>query len=183
MTAGRIGRGPLNVEDRQGNQMRREGKAPQAMQIGEFAEKAGLSVRAVRYYEELGLLEPEGHSQGGFRLYGVENAKRIQVINFLKELGLSLEEIRDILLARRRYGGGQETVGFIQQALRQKLGLVEDKLAVLQRMKHELESTLRILSDCECCDREVLLEGTSCAGCPNLTPPDAVPGTFEVFLK
>lgn len=163
--------------------MQRESRATQAMQIGEFAEKAGLSVRAVRYYEELGLLEPEGHSQGGFRLYGEDNAKRIQVINFLKELGLSLEEIRDILLARRRYGGGQETVGFIQQSLRNKLDLVESKLEALRRMKHELESTLKILSECECCDREVLLEGASCSGCPSLTPADAVPGTFEVFLK
>lgn len=158
-------------------------KTPQSMQIGEFAEKAGLSVRAVRYYEELGLLEPEGHSPGGFRLYGGDSARRIQVINFLKELGLSLEEIRDILLARRRYGGGHETVGFIQQSLRQKLGLVERKLEALNRMKDELESTLRILGECECCEREVLLEGASCAGCRNLEPPEAVPGTFEVFLK
>jgi DNA-binding transcriptional MerR regulator len=153
------------------------------MQIGRFASIAGVSARTVRYYEELGLLKPEGHSSGGFRLYGIENVKRIEVINFLRELGLPLEEIRRILLAKAGGAGRRAAVPFLQMVLQEKLNFVDRKLEALGRMKRELEGTLKILSQCEACGHEVVLDAISCSGCSNLTPRDDVPGTFEVILQ
>jgi DNA-binding transcriptional MerR regulator len=70
-----------------------------AMHIGEVAERCGLSLRTVRYYEEQGLLAPDGRSQGGFRLYSEEQLDRLFVIKQMKPLGFSVAEMRDLLHA------------------------------------------------------------------------------------
>ncbi len=152
------------------------------MQIGAFAKQAGVSVRAIRYYEELGLIHPEKRSPGGFRLYGPENHKRLAVINFLKEMGLSLGEIREILLAKKASGGDKSTVTFLQRVFSEKLQLVESRIAGLNAMKTELVNALRILRSCENCGREVLLDALSCGDCESLLPKETVPETFRVIL-
>jgi len=163
--------------------MSRVAKENEVMQIGDFARRAGLSVRAVRYYEELGLIRPESHSIGGFRLYGVSNLKRIRVINFLKDLGLSLTEIRRILLAKKPSGGDRGTVQLLIGIFQDKLDLLDEKVSALVRMKSELAGALRILRDCESCGHTVLLDAIACGECSSLNPRDAVPDTFEVILQ
>ncbi len=152
-------------------------------QIGDLARRAGVSVRAVRYYEELGLIRPEAHSAGGFRLYGAESLKRLQVINFLKEIGLSLDEIRQILLAKKTTGNDREAVQFLVRVLGEKLAAVDAKMLALGAMKSELSRALEILRSCECCSNEVLLDAIRCGDCASLRPREAVPDTFEVILQ
>lgn len=65
--------------------------------IGTLAERVGLSLRTVRYYEEIGLFEPAARSQGGFRLYGPEQETRLHVLKAMKPLGFSLDEMRDFV--------------------------------------------------------------------------------------
>jgi DNA-binding transcriptional MerR regulator len=67
------------------------------MQIGEVAERTGLSVRTIRFYEESGLVSPSGRSQGGFRLYTDGDVARLQRIRRLKPLDFSLGEMREVL--------------------------------------------------------------------------------------
>ncbi|MFT7837691.1 MerR family transcriptional regulator [Saccharothrix sp. BKS2] len=67
------------------------------MQIGEVAERTGLSLRTIRYYEEVGLVVPNARSQGGFRLYTEPDVDRLQVIKRMKPLGFQLEEVRELL--------------------------------------------------------------------------------------
>ena len=67
------------------------------MQIGEVAERIGLSLRTIRYYEEVGLAVPSARSQGGFRLYAEADVDRLRVIMQMKPLGFSLEEMRELL--------------------------------------------------------------------------------------
>jgi DNA-binding transcriptional MerR regulator len=67
------------------------------MQIGEVAERIGLSLRTIRYYEEVGLITPSARSQGGFRLYTERDASRLQLVKDMKPLGFSLDEMRDLL--------------------------------------------------------------------------------------
>jgi DNA-binding transcriptional MerR regulator len=69
------------------------------MHIGEVAERCGLSLRTVRYYEEQGLITPGGRSEGGFRLYTEEQVQRLLVIMQMKPLGFSVAEMRDLLHA------------------------------------------------------------------------------------
>lgn len=73
------------------------------LQIGQVAEAVGLSLRTVRYYEELGLLEAVARSEGGFRLYGDEQVEQLRLIKRMKPLGLSLDEMRGLLQARKSF--------------------------------------------------------------------------------
>lgn len=67
------------------------------MQIGEVAERTGLSLRTVRYYEEVGLAAPSTRTQGGFRLYTEQDVQRLLVIKRMKPLDFSLGEMRELL--------------------------------------------------------------------------------------
>jgi len=67
------------------------------MQIGEVAERTGLSLRTIRHYEEVDLVTPSARSKGGFRLYTENDVERLMVVRRMKPLGFSLEEMRDLL--------------------------------------------------------------------------------------
>jgi DNA-binding transcriptional MerR regulator len=70
------------------------------LQIGDVAERVGLSLRTLRYYEEVGLLTPDSRTQGGFRLYASEQVDRIALIKQMKPLGFTVQEMRELLDAR-----------------------------------------------------------------------------------
>ena len=78
------------------------------MQIGEVAERIGLSLRTIRYYEEVGLVTPSARTQGGFRLYTEHDAVRLQLVKDMKPLGFSLDEMRDLLGVLDRLDGIDE---------------------------------------------------------------------------
>jgi DNA-binding transcriptional MerR regulator len=63
------------------------------LQIGEVAGRVGLSLRTVRYYEEVGLVAPSARSEGGFRLYSEDDVERLALVKRMKPLGLTLEEM------------------------------------------------------------------------------------------
>lgn len=67
------------------------------MKVGELAKRTGLSVRTLHYYDEIGLLQPSKHTQSRHRVYGAAELERLQQIKSLRQLGFSLEEIRDCL--------------------------------------------------------------------------------------
>lgn len=67
------------------------------MQIGEVAEETGLSLRTIRYYEEMGLVTPSARTSGGFRLYSDADVARLRLIRRMKPLDFSLQEMRDVL--------------------------------------------------------------------------------------
>lgn len=69
------------------------------MHIGEVAERTGLSHRTIRYYEEMGLVEPAARTEGGFRLYDEAAVERLLLIMPMKPLGFSIDEVRDLLVA------------------------------------------------------------------------------------
>ncbi len=70
------------------------------LQIGEAADRAQLTQRTLRYYEEKGLLAPPTRMEGGFRLYSPEDIERIDRIRQMKDLlGFSLAEIKDMIEA------------------------------------------------------------------------------------
>jgi len=65
--------------------------------VGELARRTGLTVRALHHYDEIGLLRPTRRSAAGYRLYGEEDVARLHRIVSLKQLGFSLEEVREHL--------------------------------------------------------------------------------------
>ncbi|MDP9394793.1 MAG: MerR family transcriptional regulator [Actinomycetota bacterium] len=71
--------------------------AERHMQIGEVAERTSLSLRTIRYYEEVGLVPPSARTPGGFRLYTEADVERLMVVKRMKPLEFSLDEMRDLL--------------------------------------------------------------------------------------
>ncbi len=67
------------------------------MHIGELAERAGMSLRTIRHYDEVGLLVPSGRTTGGFRVYTGDDLERLLVIRRMKPLGFTLDEMAELL--------------------------------------------------------------------------------------
>ena len=153
------------------------------MQIGMLAKKSGLSVRAIRYYEELGLIIPRGHSSGGFRLYGEDSLRRLEIISFLKQLDLTLTEIRLIFDARKGSGGGRQAVIHLQDVFAGKLKLVDSKLEFLHKMRSDISRVLDILQSCRSCGHRVLLDSDECGRCNSLRSKGDIPELFNIILQ
>lgn len=60
---------------------------------------AGISTRTLRYYDEIGILKPARINSSGYRIYGQDEVDKLQQILFYRELGVSLESIKDIVTA------------------------------------------------------------------------------------
>ncbi|WP_373693401.1 MerR family transcriptional regulator [[Mycobacterium] burgundiense] len=71
----------------------------QHLQIGAVAARTALSIKTIRYYDEVGLVVPSARSTGGFRLYTAADVDRLLSIRRMKPLGFSLDEMRRLLAA------------------------------------------------------------------------------------
>jgi MerR family Zn(II)-responsive transcriptional regulator of zntA len=67
------------------------------LRIGQLASKTGFTPKTLRYYDDLGLVRPDGRSESGYRLYGEDAIERLRFVNRARALGLRLEDIRRIL--------------------------------------------------------------------------------------
>ena len=70
---------------------------PPPWKVGELAQRTGLSVRTLHHYDEISLLVPSYRTESGHRLYTVADVARLQQIKSLRQLGFSLDEVRDCL--------------------------------------------------------------------------------------
>ena len=93
---------------------------PPTLHIGDVAERVGLSLRTVRYYEEQGLFAPAGRTDGGFRLYTDEQVDRLLLIKQMKPLGFTVQEMCELLDARDALDAGDEGT---RAAARERLDL------------------------------------------------------------
>ncbi|MGH8219103.1 MAG: MerR family transcriptional regulator [Steroidobacteraceae bacterium] len=114
----------------------------------ECALRTGLTVRALRVYEDYGLISP-GRSAGGWRIYGTEELLRLNEIGLLKVLGLTLTQIRD-LTGRLTPPSLRQLLELQLGTLRQRRGEVERGLAAVDAALQHLH-TSRSLSIEELC--------------------------------
>jgi DNA-binding transcriptional MerR regulator len=122
--------------------------------IGEVAQRAGVSVDTIRYYEKRKLLPPSPRSEGGFRLFAVETIERVRFIKQAQEMGFSLEEIRTLLT-----GGGVGTCGQMRDLLHAKLEEIGRRMKGLRTFKRTLTGHL------QACEAELARHGAD-AKCP-----------------
>ncbi|MFE3522071.1 MerR family transcriptional regulator [Streptomyces sp. NPDC059161] len=70
---------------------------PETFTIGQLARRTGMAVRTIRYWSDIGALPPLGRSRGGYRLYDAGSVARLELVRTLRELGLSLDDVRRVL--------------------------------------------------------------------------------------
>jgi MerR family transcriptional regulator, copper efflux regulator len=107
------------------------------MKIGELAQRAGVGIDTVRYYERQGLLPVPERLASGYRRYDQVDVSRLHFVRRAKALGFTLVEIRELLaLSGRR----EDDMGSLKAAATEKLVDVEVKLAELTRIHDGLQS-------------------------------------------
>jgi DNA-binding transcriptional MerR regulator len=107
------------------------------LKIGELARQTALSIKTIRYYEQRGLLEQPLRTEGGYRLYGPEEIARLRFVQRAKLLGLTLEEIKELVELAVRCNEG-ELVPRLEEVLEAKLEKTERKLAELTAFRQNL---------------------------------------------
>ena len=107
---------------------------------GEFAKKANVSIRTIRYYDKQGLLKPAGKNEAGYRLYTDSDFAKLQKILSLKYLGFSLDEIRSITI-------NDDDNGYVEQSLELQLDLVKKRIEHLKLVEQTLSETSKLVKD------------------------------------
>ena len=130
--------------------------------IGTLAKRTGTKVQTIRYYEQIGLMPPPGRTEGGQRRYGEDELDRLSFIRHARQLGFSLEAIRELLdLSDHPTRPCHEADAIARRQLRQ----VEQRLARLEALRTELE---RMVHECsggrasDCRVLEVLRDHSEC---------------------
>jgi MerR family copper efflux transcriptional regulator len=110
------------------------------LKIGEVSSHSGLPVKTIRYYEEIGLLTPTvERSQTGYRLFNEQITNRLAFIKRAQALGLTLNEIKDILHVHDR---GELPCGEVKQHLQDKVSAISEQIRALETLRSELEGLL-----------------------------------------
>ena len=101
--------------------------------VGAVARLAGVTVRTLHHYDEIGLLSPSGRSDAGYRHYGDADLDRLQRILFYRELGFGLDDIKTVMT-----DGGADAVGH----LRRQHAMLLDRIGRLERMAVAVEKAM-----------------------------------------
>lgn len=158
--------------------------SPNLLKIGDFARAAGTNLRTLRYYEELGLIQPATRSAGGFRYYRPTDVHRVQLIRDLQELGLHLERIRELLGQRadteqhsepggrsdiETNGDGRETresfLCRVREALFEHERLLGERMALLEAQRERVAVALNKLGACDGCPHTPTPQNNFCEPC------------------
>jgi len=122
------------------------------LSTGDLARRTGTTLRTVRFYEEAGLLEPTHVAKGGRRLYTEADLERLTLITDLRELALSLEEIKELLRIREGCASAPELAEKFGVALHRQLARTQQRLSALLRLQGEFSAALAALKPCRSCN-------------------------------
>ena len=112
------------------------------LKIGELAHLSGLSVKTIRYYEDIGLLAPTvERSSSGYRLFQSQVLNRLAFIKRAQSLGLSLQEIKPLLALHDR---GELPCPEVKEQLQKKISAIASEMEALKTQQAELQSILKV---------------------------------------
>ncbi len=115
------------------------------LKIGEVAERGGVNLQTIRYYERENLLPEPPRLASGYRVYPDQTVRRVRFIKRAQEIGFTLAEIRELLAIRIDSGRDSAEVRALANA---KINDIEEKIKTLHRMKEALG---RITERCSGC--------------------------------
>ena len=106
------------------------------LSIGKIAKRAGISVETIRFYEHKGLLQEPQRKESGYRQYQEEDIRKLVFIQHAKNLGFSLNEIRELMSLQT---DSKSTSREVKDLAQHKLHDIEEKIKMLQRMRQTLK--------------------------------------------
>jgi DNA-binding transcriptional MerR regulator len=110
-----------------------------ALPIGQLGRATNTKIETIRYYEKIGLLPAPQRTAGNYRSYAAEHLERLGFIRRARELGFTIEEVRELLkLAAHRERPCEE----VDQLVARHLETTERKIEALARLRRELRDTL-----------------------------------------
>ena len=114
------------------------------LKIGELAKQTNLAVGTLRYYSDLGLLQPIQRGDNGYRYYSQNASKQVEFIKKAQAIGFTLEEIKTILNVRDR---GEKPCSLVQGLLDNKIEQLEIQIKKMSLFKQELEEYRKSWND------------------------------------
>ena len=105
------------------------------MAIGKVSQLTGCKIETIRYYERIGMVQDPDRNQGGHRVYQIEQVKQLRFIKRARELGFSLDNIRELLALSGESVDGCSSAKLITE---QHLLLINQKLSDLSRLQKVL---------------------------------------------
>lgn len=106
---------------------------------GQFAEKAGVSLRTIRYYDKKNILKPSYRTESGARYYSDQDFTRLQQILLWKYLGFSLDEIREMTLAANEKGALLGSLGIQKKLVEERIWEMEDVARSIDNLYRAIE--------------------------------------------
>lgn len=155
---------------------------------GEMARLSNNTLRTVRFYEEAGILSPLRRTEGGHRLFDQRELDRLMLVTDMRAAGLSLEQIRELLEAKRRARSGGEAAKQATLALEGHLEALREKLAMLSRLHDDLAETVEVAAGCLDCPEDAAgaagpgrLFPDRCGECGKLTERGSLPRGMQIL--
>ena len=105
--------------------------------IGTLAKRSAVNVETIRYYERIGVMPEPARTAGGYRLYTADHVKRLTFVRRGRELGFSLDELRDLL---RLVDGRAYTCAEVRALTLEHVASIRRKVADLRRLEHVMTS-------------------------------------------
>ena len=137
---------------------------------GEMARLSSNTLRTVRFYEEAGILTPIGRTEGGHRVFKKSELDRLKLVSDMREAGLSLDDIREILAAKRLASSADVAAGKATELLTKCVERLRTKVEILSRLARDLEETVECASHCRNCKAPQLFPD-GCGQCETLERP------------
>lgn len=106
-----------------------------AVRIGELADRLGVTTKAIRFYERIGLLPDPPRTASGYRSYEEVDAERLVFIKTAQRLGLSLDEIKEIIAFRDR---GEQPCGYVADVLQRQVTDLDARIREMRALRDEL---------------------------------------------
>lgn len=110
---------------------------------GEFADLCGVKKQTLFHYDDIGLFKPEYKNENGYRFYSVQQAEVFSVIEMLKEIGMSLVEIKDFL----HFKNPKQAIELLtekEKAMKEKIVKMQRTQQIIQNKKKQIEEALRL---------------------------------------
>lgn len=105
------------------------------MRIGEVAEQSGVSEKTLRYYEEIGVVDPPPRTTSGYRDYTPDVLERLAFVKAAQSVGLKLGEIRGVIALARE---GEPPCAHVLDLIGRRRAEIDARIAGLERMRDEL---------------------------------------------